>query len=64
MKKALSVLLILMMAFSVYGQEKAKKEKKEKTPKVKEGWKFGGALPAITYDSNLGFQYGALFEFL
>lgn len=51
------------MAFSVFGQEKAKKEKKEKTPKVKEGWKFGGALPATTYDSNLGFQYGALFEF-
>jgi outer membrane protein assembly factor BamA len=63
MKKALSVLLILMMAFSVYGQDEAKKQKKEKTPKVKEGWKFGGALPAVTYDSNLGFQYGALFEF-
>jgi len=63
MKKALSVLLIMMIAFSVYGQEKAKKEKKEKTPKEKVGWKFGGALPAVTYDNNLGFQYGALFEF-
>ncbi len=63
MKKALSVLLILMMAFSVYGQDEAKKEKKEKKPKVREGWRFGGALPAITYDSNLGFQYGALVEF-
>ena len=31
--------------------------------KVKTGWKFGGALPATTYDSNLGFQYGALVEF-
>jgi len=53
----------MMIAFSVYGQEKAKKEKKEKTPKEKIGWKFGGALPAVTYDNNLGFQYGALFEF-
>lgn len=63
MKKALSAILILMIAFSVYGQDESKKEKKEKTPKVKEGWKFGGALPAVTYDNNLGFQYGALFEF-
>jgi outer membrane protein assembly factor BamA len=30
---------------------------------VKTGWKFGGALPAITYDSDLGFEYGALAEF-
>lgn len=63
MKKVLSVLMIFMISFTIYGQEKAKKEKKDKTPKVKEGWKFGGALPATTYDSNLGFQYGALFEF-
>jgi outer membrane protein assembly factor BamA len=31
--------------------------------KVKTGWKFGGALPAVTYDSDLGFEYGALAEF-
>jgi hypothetical protein len=30
---------------------------------LKTGWKFGGALPAITFDSDLGFQYGALVEF-
>lgn len=42
-----------MLVLSVSGQEK----------KVKTGWKFGGALPAITFDSNLGFQYGALVEF-
>jgi outer membrane protein assembly factor BamA len=60
MKKALSVLLVLMIALSVYGQE-GQKEVKEK--KVKTGWKFGGALPAISYDSDLGFQYGALAEF-
>jgi outer membrane protein assembly factor BamA len=34
----------------------------QQTP-VKTGWKFGGALPAITFDSDLGFQYGALMEF-
>jgi len=24
------------------------------------GWKFGGALPAISYDSDVGFRYGVL----
>jgi outer membrane protein assembly factor BamA len=53
MRKTFSVLLILMLALSANAQEK----------KVKTGWKFGGALPAITFDSDLGFQYGALVEF-
>jgi outer membrane protein assembly factor BamA len=53
MKKTISVLVILILVTTAYGQEK----------KVKTGWKFGGALPAITFDSDLGFQYGALAEF-
>jgi len=53
MKKTLLVLLFSLLVLSVLAQEK----------KVKTGWKFGGALPAITYDSDLGFQYGALAEF-
>jgi len=27
------------------------------------GWKFGGALPAVAYDSDVGFRYGALANF-
>jgi outer membrane protein assembly factor BamA len=53
MKKTLLVLLFSILVLSVSAQEK----------KVKTGWKFGGALPATTYDSDLGFQYGALAEF-
>lgn len=53
MKKTLLVLLAAVIFLSVSGQEK----------NVKTGWKFGGALPAITLDSDLGFQYGALVEF-
>jgi len=53
MKKTFSVLIISMLVLSLSAQEK----------KVKTGWKFGGALPAITFDSDLGFQYGALVEF-
>ncbi len=53
MKKTLTVLLMALLTLTVSAQEK----------KVKTGWKFGGALPTITYDSDLGFQYGALVEF-
>lgn len=53
MKKTILALLLLAFVLSVSAQEK----------KVKTGWKFGGALPAISFDSDLGFQYGALAEF-
>jgi hypothetical protein len=52
MKKSLLFLMILLLAVNAFSQEE----------KIKTGWKFGGALPAITFDSDLGFQYGALFE--
>ena len=47
------LLLLSFVVLTLSGQEK----------KAKTGWKFGGALPAISYDSNLGFQYGALADF-
>jgi outer membrane protein assembly factor BamA len=53
MKKIFLVFLTSFLILSISAQER----------KVKTGWKFGGALPTITYDSNLGFQYGALVEF-
>lgn len=55
MKKTISVLIATLLVISLSAQEKAKKEKT--------GWRFDGALPAVTFDSNLGFQYGALVEF-
>ena len=53
MKKTFLIVLFSMLVLAGSAQEK----------KVKTGWKFGGALPAITYDSDLGFEYGALAEF-
>lgn len=52
MKKILSVFFVSLIVLYASAQEK----------KVKTGWKFGGALPAVSFDSDLGFQYGALFE--
>ncbi len=54
MKKSAVLFLLLFVGSVVFAQEKeAKKEV------VKEGWNFG-ALPTITFDTDLGFQYGAL----
>jgi len=53
MKKTLILFLFLLISVLIQAQEKPKKT----------GWKFGGALPATTFDSDLGFQYGALVEF-
>jgi hypothetical protein len=53
MKKTLAIFLLTFLVLTVSAQDK----------KVKTGWKFGGALPAVTFDSDLGFQYGALAEF-
>ena len=53
MKKTFLAFILSLLIISVSAQEK----------KVKTGWNFGGALPAVTYDSDLGFQYGALAEF-
>lgn len=60
MKKTFLVFLISLLIISVSAQEKSASAQEKK---VKTGWKWDGALPAVTYDSDLGFQYGALVEF-
>ena len=48
------LLLVMVLSLSVAAQNE------QKAPaKVKKGWNFG-PLPAIGYNSDLGFQYGAL----
>ncbi len=51
------VLLTLFHSTLLFSQDKEKK-----VPKVKTGWTFG-AVPAIAYDSDVGFRYGALANF-
>ncbi len=52
MKRTFTVFLVLLLFLSVTAQDN-----------IKTGWKFGGALPAVTFSTDLGFQYGALVEF-
>ena len=49
MKKFLILLTFIFISVHVFSQEEV----------TKDGWNFG-ALPTITYDTDLGFQYGAL----
>lgn len=53
MKKNLFVIVCFCISMSLFAQT----EKKEEL--IKKNWNFG-ALPTITFDTDLGFQYGAL----
>ena len=60
MKKAILITLALLLVAGGFAQEKkAKKEKtvNEKGEIIKKGWNFG-PLPAVSYDGDLGLQYG------
>ncbi|MBN2236573.1 MAG: BamA/TamA family outer membrane protein, partial [Bacteroidales bacterium] len=58
MRKVYSV-LILMLFVSFTLSAIAQEEKKEQKEEVKTGWNVG-ALPVVSFDSDMGFQYGAL----
>jgi hypothetical protein len=59
-KKSLLILMVLFTVFQMsgYSQEEVVAEN-DSTTKIKKGWNFGG-LPVVSYDSDLGFQYGLL----
>ena len=51
MKKVTGLLIFACLFFQLFSQEEL----------TKKGWNFGG-VPTITYDTDLGFQYGALID--
>jgi hypothetical protein len=64
MKRPLILLLLVFFVIFASAQEKQEKDKdkgKETEKKVKTGWNFG-ALPVVSYDTDMGFEYGALME--
>jgi hypothetical protein len=55
MKKILLSALVLIISMGLFAQDEKKAEL------IKKNWNFG-ALPAVTFDTDLGFQYGALVD--
>jgi outer membrane protein assembly factor BamA len=55
-KLTLILIICILPSFLLIAQDK---EKTVKTEKTKKGWSFG-AVPAVAFDSDLGFRYGAL----
>lgn len=61
--KLKTLFLSLLLIALTFGLSHAQSEEAApETHKTKTGWNFG-ALPAISYNSDLGFQYGALVNF-
>ena len=60
MKKTFICIFIICISLQVnlFSQE----ENKSKEEKIKTGWTFG-AVPAIAYDSDVGFRYGGVVNF-
>ncbi len=52
MKKLLVTLATILFVAQLSAQEEV----------TKKGWKLSGLLPAVTFDSDLGFQYGAVVD--
>ncbi|MGL4909392.1 MAG: Omp85 family outer membrane protein [Bacteroidales bacterium] len=58
-KRLIPLLLLLLTSAILHAQDEPKPARVDK---IKTGWNFG-VLPAISYDENLGFQYGGLVNF-
>ncbi len=58
-KKFTVLLVTLFMSVAILAQTDS--DTTDKKPEIKKGWNFG-VLPTITFNSDLGFQYGALVD--
>lgn len=59
MKKILILLTISTLSIGLFAQNTTDDKKADK---IKTGWNVGG-LPVVAYDTDLGFEYGALVNF-
>jgi len=62
MKHSILLITLLIASYHSFSQSADSTMAQKKTEKVKTGWNFG-ALPVIGYNSDIGFQYGALANF-
>jgi len=56
------IVIVFLLSFCSLQTRAADKSSKAKNDSVKTGWNFG-ALPAISFDTDLGLQYGAVVNF-
>jgi outer membrane protein assembly factor BamA len=61
-KSLLIVCIMLVSGTDLICQDTLKSPKRGVKEKIKKGWTFG-ALPAIAYESDVGFKYGAVVNF-
>lgn len=62
MKPQKLIVVIFLLSLVSLQVQSADKSSKSKADSIKTGWNFG-ALPAITFDTDLGLQYGAVVNF-
>ena len=62
MKLQRLIVVIFLLSLGCLQVQAADKSSKAKADSIKTGWNFG-ALPAITFDTDLGLQYGAVVNF-
>lgn len=59
MRKALLFLIAMLAVVIIPATAQEELVAENDSTEIKKGWNFGG-LPVVSYDSDLGFQYGAL----
>ncbi|HSV87007.1 MAG TPA: BamA/TamA family outer membrane protein [Bacteroidales bacterium] len=57
---AITVIFIFFITLTLAKPAMAQDDDPQPEREPKTGWRLGGLLPTITFDSDLGFQYGAL----
>lgn len=51
---------VILCGFAIFLPSQVRAAEPQEQPAPRTGWRLGGLLPTITFDSDLGFQYGAL----
>jgi hypothetical protein len=62
MKNTWNIFVFIIVITTVHSSYSQENKVKSDSPKIKTGWNFG-AIPAIAFDTDQGFQYGAAVNF-
>ena len=62
MKRHFSLLLAFLLATAICSAQTDTLKQTSKKEKIKTGWNVGG-IPVVAFDTDLGFEYGALVQF-